>query len=151
MKIQFSLQHSTGEQQVETSRKMFAAIKALVAVAFLINSSSAWMIINCRFQMSNWAILGNVYTCHGTSRVVGEGTPVVNIEGNHQSGMNNNRVLMLVLENQLELIPADILNFFPALTGLILPVYFSILRDATLESFVQTNAHNSSRNPWKFA
>jgi hypothetical protein len=120
VKIQFSLQHSTGEQQAQTNRKMFAPIKALVAVAFLINSSSAWMIINCRFQMSSWAIVGNVYTCHGTSRVVGEGTPVVNVEGTHMSGMANNRVLMLVLENQLELIPADILNFFPALTGLIL-------------------------------
>jgi hypothetical protein len=136
MKIQFSFRHSTGEQQAQTNRKMFAPIKALVAVAFLINSSSAWMIINCRFEVSNWSVVGNVYTCRGTIQVTGEGNPVVSVTGTHQSGRSNNDVRGLIIDNQLEDFPENILNFLPGLTALqFLNGNISTLTEAVLRPY----------------
>lgn len=81
----------------------------LFLLCFVVHYSSANIILDCNFNSdSEWAVVGNAYTCHGKFIQSNYSRTVNAVTGNHTNGMTHQNVTDSSLTlTRLTLFPKD--------------------------------------------
>lgn len=90
----------------------------VIALTFFVSLASG-RVLECRFGIVSWPILGDRYSCRATIVNEGNSSLIQEIRGDHLVGRNDSNVEGFFLtEQRLAVVPQNLGAFFPNLEGL---------------------------------
>jgi hypothetical protein len=92
------------------------------------------VILNCRFDMTNWDVVSG-YMCYSNTENTGKLTTIEEVRGEHSSGKGNEDVDSFYEYGNLTSIPTNLASFFPNLKAIIIIAPLFQLSSSDLKPF----------------
>lgn len=114
-------------------------IISLIVFTLTLHLHANAITINCRYSISDWWTLSDVYTCYGTVIFQDDHRIITDVTQNHLDGKNGSDVQRLVVYFQpVEFIPENIADFFPNIEAI--QINFGALREISREALIDLRA-----------